>query len=211
MISSGPARDLSTNITVLTCRPGGLATKRWFLDRATGEPKKEVYKAGKFFSHTTITVANIHDLAQAVSALERQPDKFIIRAELTPEGALQTTGGSEVRRKSSPIDEGKDTGFIWFRDVQGGLPWVMFDFDKSDNPFNLDPVSDPQAVAEFLASFLPDCFHNVTYFWQLSASAGMVANGKLSGHLFYWFDRLLAAVSIRFYTAVRILAAIHQA
>src|SRR6266446_2291170 len=69
-----------------------------------------------------------------------------------------------VRRKKKPDEAGR----CWFRDVSGGLCWVLLDFDKVTMPAAVDVIADPEGAVLYLASLLPACCQDISFHWQLS-------------------------------------------
>lgn len=69
-----------------------------------------------------------------------------------------------------------------------GNTWVMLDFD--DAPIESDPLTE-EGVEEAIARFLPPWFHQASYVYQYSASAGILELPKstLRVHLFFHLDR----------------------
>ncbi|CAJ0737393.1 hypothetical protein LMG7141_01186 [Ralstonia condita] len=80
-----------------------------------------------------------------------------------------------------------------FCEHPAGTPWAMLDFDDIELPEGMDPLS--HEAIEWVIARLPAEFRNATYFFQFSASAGILgADGVplksgLNVHLFFWLDR----------------------
>jgi hypothetical protein len=73
---------------------------------------------------------------------------------------------------------------------RGATPcrWVMVDLDKVKLGAGLDVFKEPEAAIRWaIAEYLPDCFQDVTCFWQLSSSAGIKKG--FSAHVWFWLDR----------------------
>jgi len=162
-----------TGVTVLRCGPGHLATKRW-VPRPGGKPYAEPYKAGKWFRAEPTSVGNIRELSALLKQLERDSTALVIRGE--PVNGLDLACAVRRTKKN-------------FREPARGRPYAMLDFDKVEVPWHVDPAEDPEGAVEHLVGQLGPEFQDVTYGWQLSSSAGMGDPGRLSAHVWFWFDR----------------------
>jgi hypothetical protein len=159
------------------------ATKRWAWNLTLQQWTKVDYDAGGRFEVAERPVANLHDLARLIDKARQDPRLFIVRGELLPEvrEAVERDKHAQFRRAKK---EGK----------KGGKPslaecarhWLMIDVDNYPLPPWGDLADDPAAVVEeAINDLLPECFHDVECFFQLSASAGFKA-GVLKAHLFFW-------------------------
>lgn len=153
-----------SNVTVLTHTVLSLA-KTW---QANGTLEK--YPHAKTFDCSSRPVGGVRELSALLSELEATPRAAIIRGELR-EG---------IRPKG--VCRNNDT----FEDVP--RPWLALDVDEFE-PKGIDPVTAPAgAVAEFLATQLPE-FESAAYHWQLTGSAGHPsAAGKLKARVWFWLE-----------------------
>ncbi len=70
-----------------------------------------------------------------------------------------------------------------------GILTVMLDLDKIPLPKRLRGNPTSSDVREHVISLLPQEFHDASYHWQLSSSAGFRGYDKVSFHLSFWLDR----------------------
>lgn len=130
----------------------------------------------KHFNWRCEAVSGIDDLAKLIQKFSKEPNRMLIRGEPVPK-LFQ-----KIERRKEHFPEPPE-----------GRPWLMLDFDDVALPEGISAI-DPKSI-EFLVSKLPEEFHNVSYFYQFSSSAGIVnPDGKarksgISAHLFYWLDR----------------------
>ena len=161
-------------VTILMTCPGYTASKR-FVRTVDGIVKND-YNAGLLFKvFEPMPVGNITDLSELLTALESWPSCLVIRG--APRDASYI--GRWVRRRGSGM-EGN------FHTPPDGRHWVLIDFDKIDIPKRLSLKKSPVAVREYLVKLLPAEFHDATYHWSLSSSAGMGNPAKVSMHLWFW-------------------------
>jgi hypothetical protein len=66
--------------------------------------------------------------------------------------------------------------------------WMMTDIDKWVSPTGIDPILNPvDAIQEWISICLPEEFHDKSFIWHLSSSAGHESNkGVLKAHIFHW-------------------------
>lgn len=163
---SGPATTIRAGDTITVLRTlGPLLTKVW-----EGETIKD-YDEAKNFKVIVRKIANIHELSEKLSLLEREPQCCIIRGALP--GNVESK--DPVHRKNAVFEE---------------LPhhWLLVDIDRY-TPMLADPVLEPEAAIDEFISQLPPEFHNASYHWQLSSSAGSAKNsGLLKAHVWFWLD-----------------------
>ena len=145
--------SLAHSVTVLDAAPK-LLCKR-FSRGPDGELVKRDYGNAYVYTVSRFDVRDIGELAELLSMLEREPTCCVVRGELKSE----QTG--PVRRLNAN-----------FEDVPRS--WLMIDSDKLPAPAGLDVVTDPEAAARYLIGHLPAEFHEASFAWQLSSSAGLV-------------------------------------
>ena len=75
--------------------------------------------------------------------------------------------------------------------------WIMIDVDKLLLSEGLNILQEPLGAIEFAVQQLPPEFHETSYHWQLSASAGLKESNTLSAHLYFWLDRPRSNESLR--------------
>lgn len=148
--------------------------KRWRVD-GTIEP----YSTAKHFRIRTHALESFRDLRELLAKLACNENACIIRGKYKGEAyALE-----HVEDHKPGLVQRLDT---LFDDPEHH--WVLIEVDTFE-PLGADPVTDPVgAIEEYLAS-LPSVFHQASYFWQLSNSAGHAKNaGKLKAHIWFWMD-----------------------
>jgi hypothetical protein len=145
--------------------------------------QKGAVKPSYLVNYQTHIVRDIHDLYSVIVTTSKNHYEFIIR------GKADRPSGFGVRRliKNSTRSDGV------FTDV--GSYWVCIDFDECSVPSDIDRLS-VEAIEWLIHHFLPAEFHQVTYVYQWSASAGLEFEGHpvkygTNVHLFFYLDRLL--------------------
>src|SRR5690606_35631973 len=69
-----------------------------------------------------------------------------------------------------------------------------------------DPVKEPvKAIKEFIRLKLPEAFRGISFYWQLSSSAGHSDNkAVLKAHVWFWLDRPLTSATIKAYFKAKV-------
>ncbi|MCK0511940.1 VapE domain-containing protein [Aromatoleum buckelii] len=167
--AAGKLRATAENITVLKTLAKIPLTKTWCAD-GTIRP----YDQAKRYTTAAVARSSIQGLANLLEQLAVEPDCCIIRGALAPD-AVPERPGLYLRNTRNFREQARR--------------FVMFDIDGY-LPDGIDSVRTPQAAVEqFISRRLPECFHGITYYWRLSASAGHPsAGGKLKAHLWYWLE-----------------------
>ncbi|WP_426189650.1 DEAD/DEAH box helicase family protein [Massilia sp. DWR3-1-1] len=179
---TSPAAALpSAMLTVLTAFAND-TVKRFDLDEA-GLLKCVPYGQESHFKHELHPVSNIAELGQLVTALSTTQNTFLIRGQAVP-GLPKP-----IRRRTENFPEHND-----------GCRWVMLDFDDLPCPEGMAPTS--REAVEHVVGKLPLEFHDASYFYQFSSSAGIVKpDGTalkvgLNMHLFFWFNEPVPGKSL---------------
>jgi hypothetical protein len=166
------ATEIDT-LTILVCAQGFSATKTISPKEGGGVDIKG-FKAGAYYRVMTREVSDIEELSQNLEALEAMPNAFVIRGSpIAPIAA-----GKTIRRKK-----------VNFWTPEAGKRWVLIDFDKLPIPDDIDLAADPKAAIEQLVAQLPAEFHDASYHYQLSSSAGFSAPGTISAHVWFWLAK----------------------
>ena len=167
------------SLTVLLCGPYNVATKTH--RKIDGLWQTEQFNAGWQFTCMTLPVANLGQLACYLMELEKNPRIFLIRGLPLP----------HVRR-DQPHHRRKHGEDATYASPEDGHYYFMLDIDKLPLPdgITLTPTTVNEAI-EHVIQVLPSEFANASYYWQLSASAGLRDNTGISAHLFFWSDRKL--------------------
>jgi hypothetical protein len=139
------------------------------------------YQHQSVFKYDHADATDIGALFEVLIEESEDPNVFIIRGALRehvdPDG--------KVYRRKDINKHGDDAHF-----EECPRRWVMIDIDKL--PLDgIDLINDPEGtVKRAIKKFLPECYQNVSFLWQLSSSAGVGDdNGLLSIHIWFVLDR----------------------
>ena len=198
-------------VTVLRTTDQHTATKT-FHRHLDGRIREQSYSCGYRFRHGTAEISSIDDLFELVQILEYETDSaFLIQGEVIP----QFCDNDEITRTLHDLPERGQVAML--RPIPEGSRWFCADFDKIELPEGMTP----QQGVEMLVQTLPDEFHNVTYVFQLSSSAGVTGIGvkwckrvdeygqeamveeefeypgfsKISAHVFFWLSKPQTALA----------------
>jgi hypothetical protein len=160
------------NLTILFCAINHSAAKR-FVRGDDGTVQKIDYNAGKFFGVSEKPVSDIQTLSEMLLAIEETPNALVIRGKLINPPAPETGIQRLKVNFATPVE---------------GRRWVLIDLDKIPLPDGLDLAKDTPAVIEHLVALLPAEFHDCSYHYQLSSSAGMGSPDKVSAHVWFWLS-----------------------
>jgi hypothetical protein len=169
-------------LTVLHTVGNYRATKQWRWNAHLGQWSKVSYEAGAWFKPQEYAVGNLAQLVDVLDLVRRDPRAAIVRGELTPAAREQLADDPQTLIRRRKLKKG---------DVEPQLTeaprrWLMVDIDNFPLPDWADLVDDPAAAIDAaIYELLPPAFHDVTCWWQLSASAGF-SPGLLKVHLFFW-------------------------
>ena len=145
--------------------------------------KTEGYDAGYHFGvFEPERVRNIAELSLVLQAIESLQSVFVIRG--IPSRASDI--GQAVRRLKEN-----------FASPDPGHHWVMLDFDKILLPQHLSLQRNIADVCEHLIKLLPREFHNASYHWHLSSSAGLGDPSKVSMHLWFWLANPTSDIDLK--------------
>lgn len=145
------------------------------------------YDEAKHFSCKSVPVSGLRQLADILARIEREPRRCVIRGEFIGDAAAQSVAPPEKPGLYPRKNE-------LYRDVPHH--WVMFDIDKY-MPIIWCPVENPaEAIEEFIYDQLPAEFHGISFYWQLSSSAGRNP-GELKAHIWFWFESSYIGTSLR--------------
>ena len=182
-VATASAAAIDT-VTILQTKPGHLATKKFIKPSAKAEIAIQPYDAGILYKVLGIAgVNNINDLSVVLQYCEQNPNALIIRGEPVTDEVLE----SWVRRKGSGVGEAFQGNFMT---PINGRHYFEIDIDKLTLPtgWELDQTS-IRKICEHLVHLLPPEFHEASYHWQLSSSAGVFDISKVSAHLWFWLTR----------------------
>lgn len=168
-------------VTILVTKTSNLATKQF--SKAPPLPKVSVQAFNAGYHYCALVPAgvnDIHDLSTVLKFCEQNPNALIIRGEPVSDAVV----GSWVRRTGS----GEGANFTGnFRTPPQGRHYLEIDVDKLPLPkgWTLDQANISK-ICEYIVHQLPPEFHDASYHWQLSSSAGVFDNTKVSAHFWFW-------------------------
>lgn len=163
---------MSDKISILA-HPRNLMVKSYDAD-GTVKP----YGGGKYFSLRTPEVHNIHELSEVLTALELAQHAFIIRGRYAGDArAAELDATSQAGKVLRRLDIFEDQP----------LHTLMIEVDRY-RPLAAHPFMEPLAAAhEYISAVLPTEFHEKSFHWQLSNSAGRDPN-LLKIHMWFWLE-----------------------
>jgi len=166
----------AANISVLTAAsPNCNTVKTYYID-AQGQLQCINYKKAKHFNYKLVQSQGIEQFSTLLTTLSKQSNAMLIRGLPIPGLPMPTP---------RPMDN--------FPEPETGSYWVMIDFDHLPLPEGMNPNS-VEAI-ELTIQKLPKAFHEASYFYQFSSSAGILKpDGEplkpgLNVHVFFWFQR----------------------
>lgn len=182
--------DAVDTITVLTSKRRRLA-KLW----TSLADKPQGYEDAKQVSVAEHRVSGIWDLAHLLETIQPDPYSCIVRGRFIGHDAAAELYDAEIEadaRRGRALERpraGYTLRRLRFFDDQP-LHYCFIDVDKFA-PTGVDPITQPvEACDQYIAKHLPDAFQGVSYWWQLSGSAGHPsAAGVLKAHLVFWLSR----------------------
>lgn len=134
------------------------------------------YDLAKNFSIDTFKANDIRTLSSTLEFLGAKTLRCVIRGQFIGEERARPLAPQARRGLYPRTNE-------LFEEVPHH--WVMFDIDRYTPMIN-DPIESPEeAIDEFIHDKLPAAFHEASYHWQLSSSAGRTPN-MLKCHLWFW-------------------------
>src|SRR4051794_11369350 len=162
------------SLTVLCCTdPGARAGKHIGADGTSARIETKTN-----FTFRTLPVRDFDSFVGALAEVERNPLEYLIRGEPTPLAWEAKAAGRTVRRLTA-------TDPVYFASAARGRHWWLADSDDMLPPEGVDPTS-PEAI-EHVVAHLGDEFRDVSFWWQLTSSAGTArAGGKIKLRLGFW-------------------------
>jgi len=158
-------------LTVLFTQPGFFASKT-ITRKADGHITIQDFEAGWSFGVLDLPpIGDIYTLSNYLMQLETIPTALVIRGQPL---AHLVPGSAVFRRK------------VNFLTPEHGHNWVMIDIDKYPLPKRLASKRNSHAAIAYLVTKLPAEFHDATYHWAFSSSAGIKNHDTVSAHLWFW-------------------------
>lgn len=159
------------NITILS-NTSFVFSKQFYPNSTISYPNASLFQWG------TERVEDIHSLTALLTRLEKDQHSFIVRGQVDAE----RTPPEWIRRKKCRYND-SDTYL-----TDAPLNWLMIDIDKLELPEGLSITDSTTEAIQYAVAQLPTEFHDVSYHWSLSSSAGVKTNNQISAHLFFWLD-----------------------
>lgn len=178
-------------ITLLHPIDGKHTGKAFGID-SNGEITKSDYQAGTYFSAELVECDSISSLSAILSDPAQTKSTIVIRGLPIEEADLS----QKVRRRIHRLDQNQlETSEHPF--VDQPQPWLMIDIDKYRLPVELDLIDHTEQSIEHVVRQLPPEFHEVSFFWQLSGSAGVYSSRDISVHLWFWLSQSVSTYALR--------------
>ncbi len=172
------------SITILWTEPHKLAAKQFIKTSRRSPIQVKPYDAGSLFTaYEPIKIHDIHQLSTVVTFLETQQRGFVIRGAPVSSQIVSKL----VARKGS----GEGAKFKGnFKTPELGRHYIEIDVDKFALPRRLKLTqATVHEVIDHVVHALPSEFHEASYHWQLSSSAGVFDKTKVSMHLWFWLNQ----------------------
>lgn len=171
-------------VTILWTAPGKLATKQFSKASPGSATIVKPYDAGYLYSVAKpVGVNSIEDLSSVLTFIEKHPKALIIRGAPVSSDIIS----KDVTRTGS----GQSESFVGnFMTPAQGRHYLEIDVDKFVLPkrWRLTQASIGK-ICQHIIHLLPPEFHDVSYHWQLSSSAGVFDSTKVSAHFWFWLVR----------------------
>lgn len=167
---------LAGSITVLRCSPPLVMAKTWSVAGVI-----RPYDKAKHFSVELVGVSDIRELSALLASLERDRQACVIRGEPIKE----ISEGELVRRLGEN-----------FADVPRHA--VMIEVDGYETVAYSPRINPVGAIREYIEVQLPPAFHEASFRWQLSNSAGAAHKGDtLNVHIWFWLSTPRTSAELR--------------
>ena len=183
--------DKEQRLTILEVTGQHFATKR-HTRREDGSWATEGHSRSVQNKFREAPISDLYSLASVISALSER--EYPIRGAIHV--SLTGRNGKKKKYFRATLDN--------FGGRRGATPcqWGMIDLDGVKLGAGLDIFKEPEAAIKWaIAEYLPECFQDVTCFWQLSSSAG-VKKG-FSAHIWFWLDRPITGGDMTDYLAAK--------
>ena len=133
------------------------------------------------FSYAQREVPDIQAMALVLEEESQIPNALVLRGALREE----VDPADKVYRRKNVKKHGPTAHF-----EECPRSWIMIDIDKQPLD-DIDLINAPEwTVRRAISKFLPECYQDVSFVWQLSSSAGIGDdNGLLSVHIWFILDR----------------------
>lgn len=173
--------DYIDTVTILWTQFDKLATKQFSRTSPKASVTMKQYDAGYLYKVSKpIAISSIKELSTVLTTVEGWPQALIIRGSPVSADII----GQSVQRTGS----GEGADFVGnFKTPVQGRHYIEIDVDK----FALPTLcrlkhSNIRRICERIIHSLPPEFHEASYHWQLSSSAGVFDKSKVSAHFWFW-------------------------
>lgn len=130
----------------------------------TTEGSTEIPQLPFLVQFSSVEVATVRELHEALEELGEMPDVCVIRAEpIEPD--------DDTPRRRLIIADKRTGDAATLRPV--ARDWVLIDFDSVPSPAGLDFTKEPARAAQHVRGLLPACFQESACVWRASSSAGL--------------------------------------
>jgi len=155
--------------------------------------EEHAYNAGTHFRVERRPVESIEDVARVLTEIEGDTRRMVIRGDVLNEAAAKLVRFEDEAEHGPAWRNG-----FWRRKgpVFEDTPrhWMMLDVDSQECAG--DPVADPESAAlTFINTALPECFHDVSFYWHLSSGAGIKPGLRI--HLWFWLATPMSSEAMR--------------
>jgi len=190
----GPAVSAQSDVLTVLTSAGPNFTKVW----TSLDEKPRGYDLVKQVSVSEHTVTGLRELSTLLTSLEPMAKSCIIRGRFIGHAAASAvyptlTACAKTNEPEAPPAK----GFTFRRKdlfLPQALHYLFLDVDNFRPKDGIDPVLHPvAAINQYIATCLPAEFHDISYHWQLSGSAGHHSNvGVLKAHIAFWLTNAQA-------------------
>lgn len=189
------SKKSTDTLTVLQTTDGRVATKTLTRLPKGGWEKKDFVAGTKFMCHQH-PIKGIQELHTGLVEIAKHKNCFVIRGAPREHVNLAMA----VFRRKDINTYGDDAHF-----EECTRRALMIDFDKIEIGNNIDLVGAPEeAVERVILNVLPEQYHDVSFVWQLSSSAGTLdPPGILSAHAWFWLDRPIGETELKIWHRLR--------
>jgi hypothetical protein len=179
-------KPLTVPITILNAKGYSFCKSYQYRD---GKLTKEDLWLPRYFKLETDEASNLDQLSALLMRLEGDPSRLIIRG--TANDGIDAS--QPVRRKKADaLLQSQEAPFI-----DKPISWLMLDIDKQLLPSTIDLLTHPVEAIEHLISQLPAEFHSCSVHYQLSGSAGVDYNDRVSAHLVFWLAKPTTSAQLK--------------
>ena len=166
--------DPIDTVTILWTQPDKLATKQFSRTSPKAAVTMKQYDAGYLYEvPKPIGISSIKELSTVLSTVEGWPQALIIRGAPVSADII----GQSVQRTGS----GEGADFVGnFKTPVQGRHYIEIDVDKFALPklYRLKHANIRRICAHII-HLLPPEFHQASYHWQLSSSAGVFGKSQV--------------------------------